>query len=407
MPVTDVIAVDFGTANSYFCKCPADQVSPVGVDFGDGRDGLATAILYRDGKPPLVGNEALEEFGEATAEDRRGYRLRMHFKPDIAKSEEAQQCAVDFLGAILKGAESQHLDLRPEGRHVIFGIPSEADDEFRAALQNLTAEAGFGSVEVIDEPKGALFYHVEHKDIPAEQALKGILAIDFGGGTCDFSFLLRGEVRHSWGDMELGGRLFDDLFFQWFLDENPGTLDAIRAEGREYFVHSYLCREVKEYFSRQMARDRSESLNKAVRHYGRIPGMTWAKFVERASRYVPSKTFREYLESVAAFSDKLRSANPDKPIDLIEWFRGALLDGIRAQGVDKSDLRWVVLAGGSSQWPFVAGIVLPTASCAATGPMRLFPKACRPSRRCEAASRAHSTRSMKNFPASSRPRFDP
>ena len=43
------------------------------------------------------------------------------------------------------------------------------------------------------------------------------LVVDFGGGTCDFAFMYRGMVRNSWGDMELGGRLFDDLFFQWFI----------------------------------------------------------------------------------------------------------------------------------------------------------------------------------------------
>ena len=85
----NTIAVDFGTTNSYFCKCPADQLSPVGVDFGSGRDGIPTAILYRQDKSPLIGNWALHEYGEATAEERRHYQLRTQFKPDIAAGGDA------------------------------------------------------------------------------------------------------------------------------------------------------------------------------------------------------------------------------------------------------------------------------------------------------------------------------
>ena len=52
MAKRSVLAVDFGTVNTYFCKCPGDQRSLVGVVFGDNRDGLATAILYRKEKKP-------------------------------------------------------------------------------------------------------------------------------------------------------------------------------------------------------------------------------------------------------------------------------------------------------------------------------------------------------------------
>ena len=76
-----VMAIDFGTANTYFCKCPDDQVSPKGVDFDGSRAGLDTAILYREGKEPLIGHTAFEEFGEATADERRRYTFRAQFKP--------------------------------------------------------------------------------------------------------------------------------------------------------------------------------------------------------------------------------------------------------------------------------------------------------------------------------------
>ena len=116
MSAMNVLAIDFGTANSYFCKCPGDQLTPNGVDFGDGRDGLATAILYRKGRSPLIGQAAMEEYYEATPQERSGYVLRTHFKPDIATGQEARRNAADFLGAVLEDARGQQLDQPRPGR---------------------------------------------------------------------------------------------------------------------------------------------------------------------------------------------------------------------------------------------------------------------------------------------------
>jgi molecular chaperone DnaK len=355
MSAKDVLAIDFGTANSYYCKCPGDQLTPNGIDFGDGRDGLATAILYRNSKAPLVGHAALEEYGEATVQERSRYILRTHFKPDIITSEEARRNAADFLGAVLEDARNQRLDITPELRQVIFGVPSEGGKEYRNALGAAARTAGYGEVEMVDEPKGALLYHVFHKDIPSADALKGLLVVDFGGGTCDFAFLRRGKVQHSWGNMRLGGRLFDDLFFQWFIDDNPGALESLRKDGSEYFAHSYLCRETKEFFSRTMARDRSEKVTKAVRHYGRITDMNWDTFLKRADSYSASETFSRFLAEIGGSEAIADSRNAG--IGLLSRFRKYLTDGLLAAKIDRSDIRFVILAGGSSLWPFVPDIV--------------------------------------------------
>jgi len=354
MSAKDVLAIDFGTANTYYCKCPGDQLSPQGVDFGDGRDGLATAILYRKGKSPLIGHTAMAEYGEATTQERSGYVLRTHFKPDIATGEEARRNAADFLGAVLEEARQQRLDLEPGSRQVIFGVPSEAGADYRKALTEAAQKAGYGEIKMVDEPKGALLYHVFHRDIPARDALRGLLVVDFGGGTCDFAFLCRGNVRHSWGDMRLGGRLFDDLFFQWFMDDNPGALEALRKDGSEFFVHSCRCREIKELFSRAMARDRSDKVTKAVDKW-RITDITWEAFLRRSRSYSPSATLKQYLADIGGCAVVADDRNGS--VDLLAWFRSCLIDGIRAAKIDKGDIQFVILAGGSSQWPFVSDIV--------------------------------------------------
>lgn len=350
-----VLSIDFGTTNSYYCKCPADEIAPVGVDFGSGRDGLPTAILYRGDREPLVGEAALHEFGEASAQERRQYRLCTQFKPDIAQSAEAADTAADFLRTVIAQAQRQHIAIEPADLNVIFGMPSESQGDFRTTLTEIAQRAGYGQVRLLDEPKGALLYHLWRKDFSPEEAQRGILVVDFGGGTCDFAFLQSLHVTCSWGDMELGGRLFDDLFFQWFGEQNPDVLQELQETGDAYYVHSYLCREVKEFFSLTMTRDRSEIVNKSIGRYGSLRGMDWSGFIERASRYLPSPTLVNHLQNMGVRHRNVTQR--EEPIDLIEWFGRTLTQGLSEEAVTSGQISRVVLAGGSSQWPFVADVI--------------------------------------------------
>ena len=350
-----VLAVDFGTTNSYYCKCPADQTSPVGIDFGVGKDGIATAILYRGQKEPLVGDAALHEFGETPVKERSSWCLRAQFKPDISTSDEACKNAEDFLRNLIVQCERLHIDIDPSKREVIFGAPSESESVFNAKLSQIAEAAGYGNIKILDEPIGALLYHLWHKDLSPAEAQRGVLVVDFGGGTCDFAFLCRLEVHHSWGDFELGGRLFDDLVFQWFLDQNPSALTEMKQNGDTYYVHSYLCREAKELFSRTMARDRAERVSKFIGRYGNMSGMTWEEFIERATSYIPGSVFTGYLREIGQESTKLM--RPEKTIDLLNWFKRCLTRGLEEKAIDIADIKRVILAGGSSQWPFVSDII--------------------------------------------------
>ena len=353
--IRPVLAVDFGTSNTYVTKCPGDKEEPVGLDFGDGRDGIATAILYRGGEEPVIGTMALEEFGEG-AVDHPEYDIRTQFKPDLATSAEARRNARDFLVSLLELARRQNKDIAPAQRQVIFGAPSEASDSYRDALRNIARDAGFGEIKVVDEPKGAIYFHINRKDITPAEALRSALVVDFGGGTCDFALLVRGEVMHSWGDLYLGGRLFDDLFYQWFLDQNPDAVAAMRRERAEFFMLSVRSREAKEKFSLAMTLDRGRVFRRSMGEFGRIGEVTWDAFLQRASRYRPSETFTHYLQAMnpGAYEQLFATA---AGLDLLGWFRRSLRQGLADERVRGRDLACVILTGGSSAWPFVAEIV--------------------------------------------------
>ena len=85
----EVLAVDFGTVNTYITKCSATECLPRGIHFSSNRTGLSTAVLEREGKKPLVGDVAVEEYADATDAERKKYRFYSQFKPEILSSEKA------------------------------------------------------------------------------------------------------------------------------------------------------------------------------------------------------------------------------------------------------------------------------------------------------------------------------
>jgi molecular chaperone DnaK len=124
-----------------------------------------------------------------------------------------------------------------------------------------------------------------------------------------------------------------------------------------------------------MARDRCEKVSKSVGRYGSLRGMDWRSFLDRAQHYTPSETFVRHLKDMGlrgtedrgqktegGKAGRLASAirNPKSAIDLIDWFRTTLSHGLAEQGIETRTISRVILAGGSSQWPFVADVVTDT-----------------------------------------------
>ena len=355
-----VIGIDFGTSNSYFCKflTESDGHKTRTIDFGNDQVGsISSTIMYRPNKSNLIGTIAEQEWGESSIKEKSSNKLRTHFKPDILIDLGAKKYAVDFLQTIVTQLQAKRIDFFPDKQNVIMGVPAQASEEYKRTLTNIAKDAGYGMIKLLPEPVGALIYHLWNKDLSARQTQGGILVVDFGGGTCDFTYMQHLDVCKAWGDMHLGGRLFDDLFYQWFLDQNPGAEQKIQKEGDEYYVHWVLCKKVKEYFSNSMIFNRSESLKWKVgeiKHYGAFNNLTWKEFTKRAEKYSPHKSFIEYLNSTKQKSNIISNNNS---IDLINWFKESLISGLDQNKIRSSDIERVILTGGSSQWPFVEDII--------------------------------------------------
>ena len=364
----DVLAVDFGTVNTYFTKCSSTECLPHGIHFSSNREGISTAVLEREGKNPLIGDVAIEEYADAIEAERKRYKFYSQFKPEIKTSEKARALAQVYLSTILENARQNKIELSPQEMQVIFGIPCEskaANDEkndgktYSSVLAGIAKNAGYGAVRFVEEPVGALLYHVAMGAISAIDAQKGILVIDFGGGTCDFAIMNGGHIVKDWGDTALGGRLFDDLFFQWFIDENPKMLGELRNAGREIFTLLVDCKDVKEKFSEIISLERSAGIRKTIANYGHLDNINEKTFEHRARNYRKSETFRRYFEALGGGS------NSNEAIDLLGWFEKAFVSGFENEAGESADIsrlafediQYVILAGGSSLWYFVSDIV--------------------------------------------------
>ncbi len=386
-----IVAMDLGTSNTCIASCH-ESINKVRVIKPQGwhnpalGGAIPTLILYKDDQPFLIGSAAEYEFGEASHKERQSYSLHSQFKPDIAVNADAKRWMVDFLRLLHGRVEELNTpatledvqkndDNTPEPEHILVGIPSQAENHYQQVLRQCLHSTGWHNAQFLREPVGALLHYIASGALPPSQAAKGVLTVDFGGGTCDFAYLRRADVVGRHGDMLYGGRLFDDLLYQILLEHNPHLEQQLRHENNEYYVHWVACRRAKEEFSTAMAENRDQSITVRVRwsyfdgnttqeNSAYIENLTWGEFLERAGNYSPTADFLLSLQehgSRAGLSVRGQGLLAGKRVDLISWFEDSFLETVNTVRSDHAsplaDMPLVLLTGGSSAWPFVLDVI--------------------------------------------------
>lgn len=390
--VGHALGIDFGTSNSYFSdvKVGGLELSYTDLKFHNGHSSVPTCVLYeKKPNPHAIGDEPRflwtpHSFGEAAIElwkdllddERPHFRFRGGFKPDIAFEEQAYEDAVSFF----RCAKDYLIDHKllthftpAAGRQVIVGVPARNVTGQETRTLRALEEAGLYDVVLIPEPEGALFYHLyyDSERITVEKAHQGVLVVDFGGGTFDVAFLKDGVVQQHWGNPMLGGRLFDDLFYQWFLDmhgKEERRREMLRDGTLEY-LRTFGFRRLKERFSNawsngQLTRFRERLTVGADFDYGVFRGATLDEFMSRATHY---KASQDLLLDLELLQDKSADWLREGPIDLLEHIREQVSATVLAtQGFDHNLMTAAVLTGGSCRWPFMQELVqeaFPQAEC--------------------------------------------
>ena len=360
-----VLAVDLGTSNTCLVRRdPVEgerQLRPRDCCNTAVGGAIPTLVLYENGEPVAIGAQAEAEYGEASPQERERYSIRALFKPDVGTREAARREMTDFLRLL-----RARVDMAGT---LLVGLPCEAGTAYREHLRTCLLDAGWGRASFLSEPLGAVIHYLGRKALSPSQAARGVLTVDFGGGTCDFSLLRRAAVAGRSGDVLYGGRLFDDLFWQLLLEHNPGLEDELERSGNAYYVHWLSCRQAKEEFSRAMRRDRERRVDLRVRwsawedgrareHSVYVGGLDWSGFLRRAGDYAASPGLLRQLrghEGMAGLSPWGEALLAGRRVDLIRWFEALLHQSLTSCG--DAGMPAVLLTGGSSAWPFVEDCV--------------------------------------------------
>ncbi len=368
MDTRGYIGIDFGTANSHFAYCEQDarDAKPIPLLGAGGKPSVPSYLLWEINAelrrlPKTWGQLAIDEWMLGDDDDggqNDRYMLTGAFKPDLVTSPMSRDAAREFLAYarqdMLQNRIPPRLHEQP-GWQVIIGVPAEIGDAHRGYTEAAAREAGFEQVQCLEEPLGAVGYHLGKGQITDRDLDAGVLVVDFGGGTLDLSTVDRGGVKEPWGDPKLGGRLFDDLFYQWVVDSNRVNLSEF-SKTKLLGIWWLHCRGLKENFSRHWNRKQTDDFNDFKGrietcdggNFGALRGVGVGEFLERARQYRPSDLARGYFRSI---NSPLQSLGESEPVDLLDWIREVLSRGpARRYGT-------IILTGGSSSWPFIVPMV--------------------------------------------------
>jgi len=370
--------LDFGTSKTAlaFARCGTANPNADDIILDEGMNArIPTCLLIQSGSEEVVaiGNEAETEYlMHVESERQRDYRFVANFKPQIHRSREDKGYAQSFLCKLSQlEPVSTSFERYGDVAMVVVGRPASWPAEAQAALIEIVQAAGFPNPRSMPEPVGAFFFHLVTR-LKAEDFSKDVLVVDWGAGTCDFSLMHHGKSlpHKSWGSNVYGGRLFDDLFYQWFIDSARGgprahDLAAVESDPVSLRVLQVLrSRELKEEYSRWSSKPKRNFRSSYIEIFGRLLGQleiaSTSEFEERARSYRATKEMKEQIAKLRADADPADWQYVDKllegaTVDLLAWAVDLFRRGTAKYSA--ADVDVVILTGGSSCWPWFKALV--------------------------------------------------
>ena len=352
------IGIDFGTTNTYISRISPGFHSHQSEELAQGmQKGVPTAVLYRPRSEETIayGRDAMEEWVNMETRQKKDFQFATNFKPEIAQSVEAQTQTRLFLQALREEMRASGWFGKPDLEYVV-GLPAKRKDVLGPIYKQLLGEVAFLPFSLMDEPLGALFSHIYARDISQEQALRGVLVVDFGGGTLDLAWIKDFQVQKVWGNPLIGGRIFDDLLYRWFLDQSkPEIQDRITKDQNEAYLRNILFPSIKERYSRWMNRSATHPFRDRIsvgdQDYGSFIGPTKDEFLQTLIAYVPTENFQNTWKGW----ERLQNSNGS--VDIPQTIRNAIFPHSEDFRSLRQEISLVILTGGSSRWPFFRELI--------------------------------------------------
>lgn len=230
------VGIDLGTTNSLVASVRSGQPSTLADD--QGRHLLPSVVRYQTEQDPVVGYAAQAELAQdplntvASAKRLMGRgvedvtQLAGHLPYEFVTQDSAvpriktvagEVAAVEVSADILRTLKQRAEDtLGGDLSGVVITVPAYFDDAQRQATRDAATLAGLNVYRLLNEPTAAAVAY------GLDQQAEGVIAVyDLGGGTFDISILRLNhgvfEVLATGGDSALGGDDFDHAIAEWLL----------------------------------------------------------------------------------------------------------------------------------------------------------------------------------------------
>lgn len=362
-------------------------MNSLAIDFGDG---TTTASFYEEGMkepeilsilpgikeiPSILGypvDGSLEEYviGENALSPR--YVTRMNWKkPPTMVSEEylggyskEERCkdTVNFMKKIYTLLVTQNNRLKQHDYFSYIGIPSDWGNDDMNQYQKMAEAAGIPNVVILKESQAATLFARKFmfdnngKALSDEALNNGLLLIDIGSSTTDFTFIKGLDAQH-WG-IELGAKYIDWIFLDYAIQKTDFRYSAADSEQARIAMsslkngHIFKCRKIKEHhFSLCDFQNKTTMVDSSFRCG--IPGGKNYRFeVSDDNGNITEELINQLLDFDPAYKFPISKCELWGKLSWREHFRKALYEIQDKWNINRGKIS-IVITGGASRMYFI------------------------------------------------------
>ena len=330
--MSKIIGIDLGTTNS--CVAVMEGGEPVVIANSEGARTTPSVVGFTKTGDRLVGQVAKRQAitnPENTVASIKRYMGTDHKVTLNGKEYTPQQVSAMILQKLKADAEAY---LGETVTEAVITVPAYFNDSQRQATKDAGTIAGLNVRRIINEPTAAaLAYGVDKEDD------QKVMVYDLGGGTFDVSIIEMGdgvtEVLATNGDTHLGGDDFDQRIIDWMADafQTENGIDL-----RKDKMAAQRLKEAAEKAKIELSSAMSSQIN--------LPFIT------------ADATGPKHLDMTLT-----RAKFNELTADLVDRTMGPVRKALQDAGLRPSDLKKVLMVGGSTRIPAVYDAVKKELNC--------------------------------------------
>ena len=330
--MSKIIGIDLGTTNS--CVAVMEGGEPVVIANSEGARTTPSVVGFTKTGDRLVGQVAKRQAitnPENTVSSIKRQMGTDHKVTLNGKEYTPQQVSAMILQKLKADAEAY---LGETVTEAVITVPAYFNDSQRQATKDAGTIAGLNVRRIINEPTAAaLAYGVDKEDD------QKIMVYDLGGGTFDVSIIEMGdgvtEVLATNGDTHLGGDDFDERIINWMADafQTENGIDL-----RKDKMAAQRLKEAAEKAKIELSSAMSSQIN--------LPFIT------------ADATGPKHLDMTLT-----RAKFNELTADLVDRTMGPVRKALQDAGLRPSDLKKVLMVGGSTRIPAVYDAVKKELNC--------------------------------------------